>query len=174
MGDLIEKLGIDPLLLVAQIVNFLILLYLLKRFLYKPVVQMLQKRSRRVEKSLAKAKQAEEDAARSQQEYDQKISAGVNEANQIVDKAKAEAEKVRAELIDKANNEAEKIMAKARLEMNQEKEKLMTELRQETADLATLVATRILSKDLDEAAQRRLIDSAMSEIDRLYSPEDKS
>ena len=85
MSQLLHNLGIEPLLLIAQIVNFLLLLFILKKFLYNPVINMLNDRTKKIEESLKQAKEIEEKRIEIEKEKIKEILKARKEAEQILE-----------------------------------------------------------------------------------------
>lgn len=166
--EALHNLGINPLMLVGQVVNFLILLIIFKKFLYKPILGMLERREIKVKESIEKADKIDKEYTTAEQTTKEKIANAAKESQAIVVKAKENAEETRKEILAKSHGEAEEILEKTREEIRVEKERILREVRQETATLATLVSSQILQKDLDENMQRQLVDDAIAQIDSYY------
>ncbi len=166
--EALHNLGINPLVIVGQIVNFFILLIIFKKFLYKPILGMLERREKKVKESLVKADKIEKEYVATEKTTKKKIADAAKESHAIAVKAKENAEKTRKEILSKSHKEAEEILEKTREEIKVEKERILREVRQETATLATSVSSQILQKDLDERMQRQLVDDAITQIDNYY------
>ena len=111
MGEFIEQFGIDGWLLLAQTVNFSILLFVLWRFAYQPVLNMLEKRRKRVKKSIAQAEQIEKDRARTSKEFEATLLEAKAEAEAIVAKAKKTGEELKAQMQQEASEEHTRALA---------------------------------------------------------------
>ena len=101
-----DKLGISLPWLLAQIANFLILLFILQRFLYKPLLGMMERRRQEIASALSNAEKVRQDAAAQRAEFEKQLEAERRERQQAVTSATAQAEKVRTEIVNKANEEA--------------------------------------------------------------------
>jgi F-type H+-transporting ATPase subunit b len=156
MNDLLEKLGIEPLLLIAQAVNFLLLLVILSKFLYRPLISMLDKRSEKIEKSLRKAEQIEMDARKAQERFDQKISDAHKQASELIDQAKKDADQAKVNMIKQAEEKSNDIITRGKNILRQERELLSKELRQETAQLVVKATTQILEEELTEEKKKQI------------------
>ena len=109
MSELLSKLGIDWKLLIAQIINFLVLLFVLYKFAYGPIVAMLEKRQRKIEQGLADAEAARKNLEKSGEKQKEILKKARAEAKVIVEKAHKQAEKSKVEIAAEAKEQAEKI-----------------------------------------------------------------
>ena len=166
--EALSNLGINPWILVGQIVNFGILFFIFKRFLYKPILGMLEKREKKIKDGNDKAEKIEQEFAEAEKIKDKKIADAASEAQEIINQAKDNAEQARKEILDKSTEDAENILTKTREEIKIEKKSILEEVRQETASLATAVSEQILKRNLDASMQRQLVDDAIKEIDTYY------
>ena len=155
--DILNNIGINPIFLLAQIVNFVVLAVLLRALLYGPVTKMLDERRAKIEKGLEDARQAE--AARANAEA---------ERQKILDGARAEAQKIRAEASQQAEQAAAKTRADALAETEKskadalaglggERDKMLSELRGQIAALAIAASNKLIGQSLDRARQQALI-----------------
>lgn len=160
--EIFAKLGIDWRLLVFQIVNFSIVLFVLWRFLYRPLLSVLAERRRKVEESMVEA----EMIARNKKETDAAIAREMKKAQekakQAVERAMQDAEKVKADMVKKAEAEAARIVERAKKEMGAEREKIMNDIRREVADLAVVAAEKIVKKELNAERHAALVDEVFS------------
>jgi F-type H+-transporting ATPase subunit b len=160
----LESLGININGIVAYLINFTILLFLLQRFLYKPVKGMLEQRQARIADSLAAADRAAEEAAQQRAEFEKEL-AGARQASQAEARKAAEAtEKMRQDILETARREAEEIKAKAREEATQEKDLVMADLEKHTAELAMQITDKVVSKGIDDTTQRKLVNQFLAEL----------
>ncbi len=158
-----EKLGINLNFLIAQLVNFLLLLALLRLFLYKPVLNMLAERRQRIKEGLEAAEKAKEEAARERAEFEKKLEEERKLAQQKIAEATRASEKAREEIIKKAQAEAEEIVARAREDAEKEKERILAEARKQVAELTILSTQKVLGRMLDENLQKQLIQEFLAE-----------
>ncbi len=158
-----EKLGINLNFLVAQLVNFLILLALLRLFLYKPVLNMLAERRQRIKEGLEAAEKAKEEAARERAEFEKKLEEERKLAQQRIAEATRASEKAREEIIKRAQEEAREIVARAREDAEKERERILAEARKQVAELTILSTQKVLGRMLDENLQKQLIQEFLAE-----------
>ncbi len=164
MGELIEKLGINPLLLGGQIVNFILLLLILQRFLYKPLVTLLDKRSAKIAASLKKAEEIEHNAQQAQADFDKKLAAAQAEGAQLIAEAKQAAERLHADLMAKAEQQARDIIDKGAQSVAAERVALRAELRQETARLVIAATEQILAEELTPEKKQAYTNRVLEKI----------
>ena len=160
-----DQLGINWQGLLAQIVNFGILLVVLRAFLYKPVLNMLDQRSAKIREGLRQAEEIKVQAERAREEHAALIEQGRKEGQAIIARAEQMAARLREEAREQAKAEAEQFLARARAEIEQDKQRAIAELRDQVADLAILAAGRLLGVSLDKATHYRLIEEVLDEVE---------
>jgi len=160
--EIFAKLGIDVRLFLFQVVNFSILLFVLHRFLYKPFLQILETRRKKIEESIAQA----DAVARAQKEAEEKMAREMKHAQEkakfIIEKAIDDAEKVRNGMVKKANDESTRLIERAKKEISAQQEKAMTEIKREAGSIAIAVAERVLGEEISEEKHARLIKETIS------------
>ena len=160
-----EKLGINWGLLIAQIFNVVLLVWLLTRYLYRPVLNMLNERTRRIQESLKETEQVKEQLARANQDYDQKLTQARQEAAGILAQAQERAKLQEQEIVAQARQEADRIRSDAREQAAQEREQLLRDLKNQMAELVTMTATRVLGEEL-KSNHDRLIEESLASLGR--------
>jgi F-type H+-transporting ATPase subunit b len=163
--EFFEAFGVDLPKLVFQIVNFLLLLYLLNRFLFKRVFALLDERQARISKGLEDAEAAARDRELARAEREAALADARKEASELLARANKIADDTRKEILDTARTEAEQVTARAREEINAEKERAMAELRAEVADLALAAAGKLVRREMDAETQRRLVEEFLAEVE---------
>lgn len=164
MGEFFTAFGVDPLKLAFQIVNFLLLLYLLNRFLFKPVLGRLDERQSRISKGLEQAEAAAHDRELARAEREAAVAEARKEAQEMIARATKIAEDSRTEIVAEARAEAEKVTARAREEITAEKERAIAELRSQVADLALEAAGKLVRSEMSGPTQRRLVEEFLTEV----------
>ncbi|MBI2861418.1 MAG: F0F1 ATP synthase subunit B [Chloroflexi bacterium] len=162
-----EGLGINLPSLIAQAVNFGLLLLLLYLFLYKPVLRMLDERGKRIQESMENAEAVKKELARARQEYEATVAKGRGEAQQIIAQAVEIGEQVKGEARTRAIQEADELLARAKAQIELETQKALVQLRAQVADLAILAASRVIKRSLDREAHHQLIEEALAETNLL-------
>jgi F-type H+-transporting ATPase subunit b len=160
-----DAFGVDFPKLIFQIINFLVLLYLANRFLFKPVMKLLDERSERIRKGLEDAEAAERDRELAASEREAALTESRKEAQALLARAAKIAEDTRAETVAEAKAAAEKLIARARQEITAERDKAMSELKAEVADLALDAASKLVRAEMNGETQRRLVDQFLAEVE---------
>ena len=155
--DILNNIGINPIFLLAQIVNFVVLAVLLRALLYGPVTKMLDERRAKIEKGLEDARQAEAARANAEAERQKILDGARAEAQKIRAEANQQAEQAAAKVRADAQAEAEKIKADALAGLSGERDKMLSELRGQIAALAIAASNKLIGESLDRRRQEALI-----------------
>ena len=158
-----EALGLHLPQLIAQIVGFLVLLFLLSKLLYKPLLRVIDERSAKIKESLEAAESAKEQAAASQEQMQEDIRKAREEGQQMIAQARDVAARFRDEEIAKARDEIAAERAKAEADIQRERDSAIEDLRQEFAGLAISAAERVVERSLSETDHRDIIDRVLEE-----------
>ena len=164
--DFLEKLGIDWRLLIAQVLNFAILLFVLRRFAYQPIVKALNGRRERIAKAMAETQALEERTARSDEERRERLAQAEGEANLIVAEARQQADRLRAEMLDAAQTEVSAIRLDAASEARRLKEQALAEARIELAGLVVDATEKIIGEKMTTARDEELVRKTITELER--------
>ena len=159
-----DAFGVDLPKLIFQIINFLLLLYLANRFLFKPVLTLLDERQARIQKGLEDAEAAARDRELARAEREAALDEARKEAQAMIARATKIADDSRAEILAGAKEQAEKATSRAREEITAEKERAMAELRATVADLALDAASKLVRSEMNATTQRRLVDEFLTEV----------
>lgn len=165
MAELFEKLGVDWKLLIAQLVNFAILFWILKRFAYKPILGALEKRSKTIEKSLDDAKKIETQVAELEAEKQRVLNAARQEAAQMVERSRRDAEHFAAQSRDQAQSEAQQIVAAASKQVKEMKDDVMAEAKADLADLVVSATEKVARVKLQGATDAHLVKEALHQAE---------
>jgi F-type H+-transporting ATPase subunit b len=150
--------------LIIQAVNFILLMVLLTKLLYRPLVAKMDERTQAIKKSLEEAQAARAEAQREREEHAARIQAAHGEAQAIRAAALKEAGEEQRRLVESAREEAERLVASAKAELAQDVRRARQELRQEVGDLAIQVAERLIRKSLRDEDHRRIVDDAIARV----------
>lgn len=159
----IAALGFSLPGLITQLINFGILLVVLRLFLYGPLLKVLDERKRRIQEGIDAAASAASAAASSEAEARRAMEAARAEGQAAVARATEAAARLREELEARARADAEQIVARAREEIALERDQALEQLRREFADLAITAAERVIAQSLDRSAHQRLIDDVLAQ-----------
>jgi len=161
-----SALGIQVGQLITQLLAFLILIALLWRFAYRPILNALDARSERVRASMAQADRIERQLAETEQRNEQILTEARREAQQIIANARELGDRQVAQAREVAHAEADKQLQQSLAQLRAEEERAKTELRQEYADLVIRAASRVLRQELDPQKHLQLIDATLREADQ--------
>ena len=146
---------------------FGLVVWVLGKYAWGPILSGLQQREAFIADSLEQAKSQRDEAERRLKEYTERIANARNEATQIVEEGRRDAEAVKQRIQDEAKGEAEAMIQRAKREIDISKETALEEIYSRAASLATLGASRILEREINAQDQERLINDAIADLDRL-------
>ena len=161
------ELGINWSTLIAQIVNFVILFGLLYLVAYKPIMRMLDERSKKVKDSMEQVESVREQSERAEEEVKKQLEVVGKEGQEVIARAMRTGEEARQKAQEEARQEAEAVIDKARLEIQRQRDEAIDELRKEFADLTIEAAGKVIEQSLDKEAHRQLIDKVLEESTTL-------
>lgn len=157
-------LGLDPRYTISQIISFLVLFWLLQRFLFPPLMRILNERSERINTSLRQAEEIQQQLARTQADYQEKMEQARRDSQNIVAQATQMGEKLKDDILADARREAEALLIRARAEIGSERERAVADLRGQVANLALLAAAQVVERSVDDATNRRVVDDFLSRM----------
>jgi F-type H+-transporting ATPase subunit b len=157
-------LGIDPLLIVVYIINFVVVLFALRHFAFGPVQDMLEKRRAAIDNGLSAAERAQQEAAQQRAEFERELARARQTSQEEARKAAEATERMRQDILTAAQREADEIKARAREEAEQERQQVATDLQQQAAELAMQMTRKIVGEVVDENTQRRLINKFLADL----------
>ena len=151
--------------ILAQMLNFFILVWILARFAFKPLVSMMLERKERIAKDLADAQAARNEAEQFKADYAAQIANARQEAQQIVEKAVQEAENTTREQLATAREQIEQEKNRARQDIAIERDRAMNSLRNEVVSLSVAMAGKVVAKDMNSESNTKLIEDAIRQLD---------
>ena len=158
---MVEALGISLKEFIFYLINFLILMGVLTRFLYKPFLNMLAARKQSIKDALDNAELTNRRADEKMEQYSKRISKVEEESREIIRTAKSKADAQARDIIEDARKEAGDIIAKAEKTIEKEKEKAMEEMKQEIAVLAVMAAEKIVEREIQRAGQEAIVEEVI-------------
>ena len=164
MGNTQGLVTIIPWTFIAQILNLFIQVFLIKRFLFKPINEMLEKRRELADKEIREAREAKEEADSLKVRYEEGLAGARNEAAQIVQNAQKEAQLRADETVRKAQEQAVGIRRKAEADIAQEKKKAINEMKDEIGELAMDIAGKVVEKETNEEDHKKLIEEFIRNV----------
>ena len=159
-----DLVTIIPCNFVATICNLFIQMYLIKRFLFKPINNMLQKRKELADAEIQEAVKAKEEALAMKNEYEHSISEAREKAGEIVASAQKTASLQSEEILRDAARQANAMKAKAESDIAQEKRKAVNEIKNEIGDLAVEIAGKVIEREINEEDHTKLIDEFIANV----------
>ena len=154
--------------LIYSTVAFFILLFLLSRFAFPPILNVLDKRAQTIRESLEKAEETRAEAEKLLSDYREQLSQARSEAQQIIGQGRILGENMKKDMVEKANREARSMIDRAQTEISLEKEKAFAELRNRIADLSIELASQVTQKSLDRKDHVRLIEDYLARVGEVH------
>ena len=157
------ELGINLPSLIAYLLNFLILLGILYRLAYKPIIRLLDQRAERIRESIAAADQARQEATSAREAIEEQINEARREGQRLLDQAREASDRFRGEEMDRARGEAEAFIERAHTDIQRERDAAIQEVRANFGELAITAAERVIRRSLDRQAHQELISQVLEE-----------
>ena len=164
VSGIADNFGVTWQLFISQLIAFTIVALLLKKFAYKPVLDMLEQRKARIAEAEANAEKIKSELAETESARDKILEEARSEANRLIEETRSAAAELKEAKTQEAISSAEAIIAKAQEAANAERDKLMAELKQEVGRLVVETTCKVTSKVLTAEDQQRLIEDANKEI----------
>ena len=162
-----EILGLDLWQFIFTIVNFVILILLLKIFLFKPITKMLDDRKAAIDEALTAADQARIEVASTEENIREQIAAARSEADSIIADAKKRGEDIRVEIIESAKNDAKAIAESAAAQIEEEKQQAIVDLKNQIADMVVLATEKVLADGLTAEQESNLMNKYIKEVGHI-------
>jgi F-type H+-transporting ATPase subunit b len=165
--ELLQTLGINWQLLLAQVVNFTVLMGALLFLVYKPVLRLLDSRRETIKKAMDDAAHVEKQRKNIEEMMVAERRKAEQETAKVLEGAKVQGEKMKREIIDAATREAEQILEKSKKQLGEERTKLVSEMQQSLASVAVKLASQILEREFKPDDQQRILQSVEKNIPAL-------
>lgn len=159
-----ELLGVNFWTALFVLLNTLAIFFVAKRFLFGPVMKIIQDRQKEIDDMYADAGKAKENAQALQSEYQQKLSAAAETSDRMVKEAVARGQSREEEIIRQANREASAILDRAAADIALEKKKAINDAKDEISDMAMAIAGKVVGRELNAADQAELVDRFIDEL----------
>ncbi|MCK6602355.1 MAG: F0F1 ATP synthase subunit B [Bacteroidetes bacterium] len=147
-------------------VTFVLLVFILQKFAWKPIITALEERQSRIEDSFKKAEESNKEAARIMAKFDQIVAEATEKADIIVRSARDTSEKIKADTLHKTKEEADKLIENAKAEIERERAAMVTELRQEMVGIILAVSEKVIEANLDTDKNRTLINQSLDHLSK--------
>ena len=165
--DILDSLGVNIKAIIIQAVGFLILLFILKKYLFGKISAMLNERSEGVKKVYTKVENDRAEAERLKIEYHKKISEAEAEAVRRIQEAVNEGSRISEEIVKRAREEIELMKVKAKEGIDQERKKALAEIRNQVVTLSLLASSRLIRQSISSQTAEKLVDDFIEEIGEL-------
>jgi F-type H+-transporting ATPase subunit b len=164
--DILKNFGVDPIMVGAQIINFLIIFYLLKRFLYKPVLGMLKKREDKIQEGLKQAEESRIALEKTLEEEKKILGKAQDEAKKIIEESRSQATEVAQNIEKNTKKQAERILLEAKEQIDQESKATEQRLSEKVSSLAEDILTKSLEGFFGEKEQKQIVTKAIKKINK--------
>ena len=160
--ELLGNLGINGKLFIAQLINFAILFFVLKKFAFNPLLKVLDERKNKIEKGLKDAEKAGEKLEKISAKEKKVLDKANKKATKILLEAEEKAENNRAEAVKKTEAEIEELMKKAERKIQEKKEQMLQDLKKDVAGLVVQATEKVLNEKIDGNKDRELIEKSIN------------
>ena len=164
MGYFEDFIGVNLWTALFVLLNTLTVIFVGTKFLFKPIMKMIQERQKEIDDMYAAADDAQEQAKLMEAQYKEKLTAASETGERIVKEAVARGQAREEEILRQANAEASAIMDKAAADIAQEKKKAINDAKNEISGIAIAIAEKVVARELNEADQAQLVDSFINEL----------
>ena len=164
MGQFEAFVGVNFWTALFILLNTLIIFFVARKFLFKPVMKIIRERQQEIDEMYTKAGQAKEQAAALRTEYEEKLSAATEKADRLVKEAVVRGQNREEEILRQANAEANAIREKASADIAQEKKKAINDAKDEISVIAMAVASKVVGRELTADDQSQLVDQFIDEL----------
>jgi len=163
MNSIIESLGLNWKLFLAQIINFAIVFFVLKRYAFVPIQKVLEKRKEIITKGLDDTKEAKANLQMAETKYKEKLEEARIKGNKIIAEAQLSNDRIMAKAQEDSKKEADKIVESAKLRILDEEKKMLSKVRKEVIDLTFLTTEKLLGKEVDRKTNQEFIENLINE-----------
>lgn len=171
--EILTNFGIQPILLLAQIVNFLIILFLLKKFFYKPIVGALEDRKKKIAESLKNAQTIEENLAKTEEKTAKILEEARASAQDIISVAHQEAQRITDLTVTESRKLTQEAQITAKAQIESQREAMRQELKKEILNLVVEVVQKVLARTITSRERRQLTSKSIPEISRLTAKQQR-
>jgi F-type H+-transporting ATPase subunit b len=164
--EILNEFGFNAGLFFAQIVNFLILAFVFKRFLYKPLLKVLNDRKNTIAKGIEDSEKAAKALATAEEEKSDILHKASKESQKIIEDTKKSAEAIKEEILNSARTDADKLMAEAKKQSELEMDKMRKEAQHMSLQLSKTILERVIVQMFSKEEQEKLIKKGLQEIEK--------
>ena len=160
-------LKLDPGLTLWTIITFAVMLLILWKWAWKPIVEALDARAEKIRGDIENAEKSRQEAEKLLEQHKEMMDKAKEESATIIAKGREEAEKVKNELIEKANNDAKDIAERAKRDISLARDKALSDIKTEVVVLSTEIASKIINKNINPDDQKSLVEEALNKIETV-------
>ena len=164
MDQILTQFGVQPILLAAQVVNFLVLLFILKKILYTPLLKVLEKRKKTIAQSLKNTEEIEQRLVKLSEEEEKRLQNALREGQKIVKQAEEAGLQIIEEAKVKAGEITEKTLQDVQTKLQLEREKLHQEIRRNLAEFMMIGLQKVTGKIITSKDQKKMVEDAVNEM----------
>lgn len=165
--EILNQFGFQPVLFTAQIINFLILVYIFNRFLYKPILKTLSDREKKIKQGLSDAENAAKELSHAEEKQKKIIISAGQEAEKILADTKKTAENLRDEILQKARRDADKIIADSKTQNALDRENMEKEIKSKVLDISSAILEKVLSDIFSKNEKDKILTRSMQSLEKI-------
>lgn len=165
--EILKNFGFDPVMLVAQIINFLIIFYLLKRFLYKPVFEMLKKREDNIAKGIKQTEEARIILEKTIEQEKKILTKASDEGKKLIEEAKNQAKQIAIEIEESTKLQTEKMILEAKQQIEYESREIEKQITENVSILASEMLAKSLEGIFDTKQQKEILEKSLKKIKKI-------
>ena len=157
-------IGLTPIEFTFQIINTIVIFLIVKKLLFKPVMEIINSRESEIQFNLSEGERVKKEGYKLKEQYEKEMSQAKEQGQEIIKQATLRAEQKEEEIISNAKKEAQSIVDKANKDVAQERQKAMNEIKNDISELALLAASKVIEKDIDKSKHQELINNFINEV----------
>lgn len=161
----LETLGIDPQIIIANIISFLLLLWLFKAFAYKPISGVMAERRNEIEQSFQRIEQETSRVQQAQADIDRRLTEMEAESRRRIEEAAREGSQLKDQILAEARQQAEQVKERGIQDIERERDKALQALREQVADLVAQATEKVLSESMTDERHRQMISRAIEQVE---------
>lgn len=167
METFIKALGVQAEVILILAISFIILVVLLRKFLFRPLMGYLDRRNQEIQNTYTRIEEGQKELTRLKEQYQSELARIEKTAYEKIQEAIKQGLSAKMEIISEAHTQADKILRRATAEIEQEKLKAMVELKKEIVNLSLETTRKIIGQSMDETTHRELVDKFLMDLDKV-------
>lgn len=162
-----ENLGIQPIQLLAQAFNFLLLLFILKKYLYKPILKILEERKKKIEDGLEYSEKMKKELEKSEKTKQDIVSQTKEEAQKLLTEAKKNVKKQQAQILEETEIQAKVLLDKAKKDIDVQRNEMEKDIHEQAVEIALRIVEKVIKESLDDTSHQNIINKKIKEIAKV-------